>query len=63
MEDTPSGDGLKPRLTALFYSTAATVFDALILCFALVLSGGHIGAEGIFMIIMCVGLLFPCVGD
>ncbi len=61
MEDTSSDDGLKPRLTTLFYSMAATVLDALILYFILVLSGGNIDAAGTLITIISAGLLFPCV--
>ena len=60
MEDTASDDELKPRLTTLFYSIAATVLDALLLYFILVLSAGSIDAAGILMTIMAVGVLFPC---
>jgi len=61
MEDTSSDDELKPRLTTLFYSGAATVLDALILYFVIVLSGGSTDAAGMLMTIMSAGLLFPCV--
>jgi Na+/melibiose symporter-like transporter len=61
MEETSSNDELKPRLAALFYSVAASAFDALILYFVLVLSGGPIDAAGVLMTIMAVGLLLPCL--
>ena len=61
MEETSSNHELKSRLTTLFYSVAATVFDALILHFVLVLSGGPIDAAGMLIIIMAVGLLLPCL--
>ncbi|HJW97716.1 MAG TPA: hypothetical protein VJ529_01215 [Candidatus Bathyarchaeia archaeon] len=61
MEETSSNDELKPRLTTLFCSVSATVFDALILYFVLVLSGGPIDAAGVLVTIMAVGLLLPCL--
>jgi len=61
METTSSDDELKSRLTTLFYSGAATVLDAVILYFVLVLSKGNIDAEGTLMTFILVGLLFPCV--
>ena len=61
MEETSSNDELKPRFTTLFYSLSATVFDALILYFVLVPSGGPIDAAGVLMTIMAVGLLLPCL--
>jgi hypothetical protein len=61
METTSSGDGLKPRLTALFYSSAATILIAVILYFVLVLSGGNIDPADVLVTIICAGMLFPGV--
>ena len=61
MEETSSNDELKPRFTTLFYSVAATVIDALILYFVLVLSGTPLDAAGVLITIMAAGLLLPCL--
>jgi Na+/melibiose symporter-like transporter len=61
MEDNDFGDELKPRLTTLFYSSAATILDAVTLYFVIVLSPGNIDAADMLVTIMCAGLLFPCI--
>lgn len=60
MNDTSYDDELKPRLSTLFYSVAATVLDGLILYFILTSPSGFIDAQDAIITAISAGLLFPC---